>query len=40
MTAQIDDMFRHHGIDFSVSGISEGDLFDPSLHGIEPAGVC
>lgn len=40
MTAQIDDMFRHNGVEFSVSGISEGELFDPSLLDLKPAGTC
>lgn len=40
MTAQIDDMFRYRGADYSVSGISEGELFDPSLLDLQPAGTC
>ncbi len=40
MTAQIDDVFRHNGTDFSVTGISEGELFDPSLLDLKPAGTC
>lgn len=40
MTAQIDDMFRYNGTNFSVSGISEGELFDPGLLGLKPAGTC
>lgn len=40
MTAQIDDMFRYNGTDFSVSGISEGKLFDPGLLGLKPADTC
>ena len=40
MTAQIDDIFRHSGVDFSVSGISEGELFEPSLLDLNPADTC
>jgi len=40
MTAQIDDMFRYNGADFSVTGISRGELFDPSLLGLNPVGTC
>ncbi|WP_298865966.1 hypothetical protein [uncultured Gimesia sp.] len=40
MTAQIDDLFRHNGINFSLSGISEGKLFEPSLFGLNPKGTC
>ncbi len=40
MTAQIDDMFRYNGTNFSVSGISEGELFDPGLLGLKPVGTC
>lgn len=40
MTAQINDVFRHKGTGFSISGISEGGLFDPSLLGMDPVGAC
>jgi hypothetical protein len=40
MTAQINDMFRYNGTDFSVSGISEGELFAPGLLDLKPAGTC
>lgn len=40
MTAQIDDLFRHNGTDYSVSGISEGELFDPGLLDLKPVGTC
>ena len=40
MTAQISDTFRHNGIEFSVSGISEGELFKPSILDLNPAGTC
>lgn len=39
MTVQIDDFFRHNGIEFSVSGISEGELFNPSRIDLKPSGV-
>lgn len=28
MTAQINDMFRYHNVEYSLAGISEGELFD------------
>ena len=40
MTAQINDVFRFNGVDYSVAGISEGELFDPSLLELKPAGTC
>jgi hypothetical protein len=40
MTAQIDDLFRYQNATYSVSGISEGELFDPSQLGLEPTGTC
>lgn len=40
MTAQIDDKFHLDGVDYSLAGISEGELFDPSLLGIRPVGTC
>jgi hypothetical protein len=33
-------MFHYHGVKFSVSGISEGELFEPSLLDLKPAGTC
>lgn len=40
MTAQIDDLFRHADKEYSVSGISEGELFDPGLLELKPCGTC
>ncbi|MCH9655830.1 MAG: hypothetical protein K0U86_14535 [Planctomycetes bacterium] len=40
MTAQINDSFRHNDTEFSLSGISEGELFEPSLLDLNPAGTC
>ncbi len=40
MTAQINDTFRHGDRDYSVAGISEGELFDPALLDLKPAGTC
>ena len=40
MTAQIDDIFRYHGDDYSLAGISESELFDPLSLGMQPVGVC
>ncbi len=40
MTAQINDAFHLDGDDYSLAGISEGDLFDPSLLGLKPTGTC
>ncbi|WP_254509462.1 hypothetical protein [Anatilimnocola floriformis] len=40
MTAQINDAFHLDSVDYSLAGISEGDLFDPTLLGIEPVGTC
>jgi len=37
MTAQIHDTFRHRDVEFSVAGISEDELFDPAVLGLEPA---
>ncbi|MCB9925533.1 MAG: hypothetical protein H6822_25510 [Planctomycetaceae bacterium] len=37
MTAQINDRFRHDGIEFSVAGISEGELFDPAVLDLKPS---
>ena len=40
MTAQINDTFRYHGREYDVAGISEGELFDPALLDLKPAGTC
>ena len=40
MTAQIDDSFRYRKSEYAVAGISEGDLFDPSLLDLKPVGTC
>jgi len=40
MTAQINDTFRYRQREYSVAGISEGELFDPSLLDLKPAGTC
>lgn len=40
MTAQISDGFHYQGYDFTLAGISEGDLFDPALLKLEPVGFC
>jgi hypothetical protein len=40
MTAQIDDVFRYRGGDYSIAGISEGEFFDVTALGIEPVGSC
>lgn len=40
MTAQINDLFHLDGVDYSLAGISEGKLFDPSLLGIKPMATC
>jgi len=40
MTAQINDTFRYRNHEYAVAGISEGELFDPSLLDLEPAGTC
>jgi len=37
MTAQINDRFRHHDTEYSVAGISEGELFDPAVLDLNPA---
>lgn len=37
MTAQINDMFRYRGVEYSVAGISEGELFDPAMLDLKPA---
>ena len=40
MTAQINDCFSYQNHIFSVAGISEGNLFDPSTLELQPSGVC
>jgi hypothetical protein len=40
MTAQMGDVFVYRGENFELAGISEGELFDPSILGLEPVGVC
>jgi hypothetical protein len=40
MTAQINDAFRYRKREYAVAGISEGELFDPSLLDLTPAGTC
>lgn len=37
MTAQMNDGFRHCGTEYSLAGISEGKLFDPSIFSLKPA---
>jgi hypothetical protein len=37
MTAQFDDTFRYRDRDYSIAGISEGELFDISLLGLKPS---
>lgn len=39
MTAQINDAFFYKGEDYALAGISEGELFDPSLLDMEPTGA-
>ncbi len=40
MTAQINDTFRYQDREYAIAGISEGELFDPSLLDLKPAGTC
>jgi len=40
VTAQINDRFFFRKHEYSVAGISEGELFDPSLLDLKPAGTC
>ena len=40
MTAQIDDIFIFNDTEFAVAGISAGELFEPTLLGLEPFGTC
>ena len=37
MTAQINDTFRHRNTEYSVAGISDGELFDPAILDLNPA---
>lgn len=39
MTAQLDDLFQYNDAEFSLAGISDGNLFHPSLFGLSPAFV-
>ena len=36
MTAQIDDSFLHHGIEYSIAGISAGKILDMPALGLRP----
>lgn len=40
MTAQINDTFRYCDTDYSVAGISEGELFDPAILDLKPSLNC
>ncbi len=40
MTAQMNDGFRLRGQQYSLAGISEGRLFDPSAFDLKPIAVC
>ena len=40
MTAQFNDIFLYQGERYAVSGISEGELFDPKLLGLNPVAAC
>src|SRR6478672_2117870 len=40
VTAQINDTFRFRGHEYAVAGISEGELFDPSVLDLKPTGTC
>ncbi len=40
MTAQWNDNFLYNDVDFSISGISEGELFNPNILNLEPVGTC
>jgi hypothetical protein len=39
MTAQINDTFRYRKREYDIAGISEGELFDPSLLDLKPTGT-
>jgi hypothetical protein len=40
MTAQIDDLFRYRDAEYSLAGISEGELLDLSVLDLQPTEVC
>jgi|GEM_PF-4240449 len=40
MTAQINDTFRYRKKEYSVAGISEDELFEPSVLSLKPASTC
>ena len=40
MTAQINDVFQYQGDSYCIAGISEGELFDPSVLELKPVGTC
>lgn len=40
MTAQINDLFLFRGAKYCIAGISEGELFDPQLLGLNPVSSC
>ena len=40
MTAQFHDNFLYNDVNYSVSGISDGKLFDPNILNLEPVGTC
>lgn len=40
MTAQMDDNFLYNDVDFSISGISEGELFNPNILNLNPVSTC
>jgi hypothetical protein len=37
MTAQINDLFQYDGVEYAVTGISEGALFDPEILNLKPS---
>ena len=39
MTAQINDRFRYHDTEYSIVGISEGEIFNPAVFGLKPVMV-
>ncbi len=36
MTSQISDCFRYRDKDYTLAGISEGELFDPTIYNLRP----
>lgn len=40
VTAQINDNFEYHGFEYSIIGISNGEIFDIALFGFQPTPVC